>query len=248
MRLTPWIAAAVVLSLSTAAFAQEWDEFVFVEDGFKVNFPGAPRVENTTWTSQYRYTLPARVYSVARGAERYSATVVDYRPAEKQGIERAKQCPAGAEPCIGTQDGRQGAIIGLGYWKMDVRGAIAYATLKYLQRDATVTDFNLQFQEVVEGYFLQLTNRDESRTFVYITMHENRLYIFEGTTPKGAPEPALFQGSVGFVDAKGNGIRYLDYYSNAIHGLRQHEPPPVRVGGIPQAAPAGGATAGRPAN
>jgi hypothetical protein len=238
MRVIPWIAAAVLLSFATPALAQEWDEFVFVEDGFKVNFPGAPKVENTTWVSQYRYTLPARVYSATRGAERYSVTVVDYRPAEQMGIERSKQCPPGAEPCIGTQDGRQGAIIGLGYWKMDVRGAIAYATLKYMQRDAKVTDYNLQFQEVVEGYFLQLTNRDESRTFVYLTMHENRLYIFEGTTPKGTPEPALFQGSVGFVDAKGNGIRYLDYYSNAIHGLRQHEPPGVRVTPAAGAPPA----------
>ena len=97
--------------------------FVFVEDGFKVNFPGRPQVENTTWTSQYRYTLPARVYRASRGAERYSVTVVDYRGLEKQGVERSKQCPPGAETCIGTQDGRQGGILGLGYWKMDVRGA-----------------------------------------------------------------------------------------------------------------------------
>ena len=241
MRLTPWFAAALLLSIATPALAQEWEQFVFAEDGFTVNFPGRPQVENTTWTSQYRYTLPARVYSATHGAERYSATVVDYRDVEKQGVARAKQCPAGAETCIGTQDGRQGAIIGLGYWKMDIRGALAYATLKFLQRDAKVTDFNLQFQEVVEGYLLHLTNRDESRTLVYITMHENRLYIFEGTTPKGAPEPGLFQGSVGIVDAKGNGLRYLDYYSNAIHGLRQHEPPPVRVAGQPPAPPAGAA-------
>ena len=120
-------------------------------------------------------------------------TVVDYRAAEAQGVARAKQCPPGAETCIGTQDGRQGAIIGLGYWKMDVRGAMTFAALKFMQRDAKVTDLNLQFQQVVEGYFVQLTNRDESRTFAYITMHENRLYIFEGTTPKGSPEPALFQ-------------------------------------------------------
>jgi hypothetical protein len=35
MRLTSWIAAALTLALVTPAFAQEWDEFVFVEDGFK---------------------------------------------------------------------------------------------------------------------------------------------------------------------------------------------------------------------
>ena len=237
MRPTLRIATLLVLAFSTPAFAQEWDLFVFPDDGFSVNFPGKPQVETTTWVSQYRYPLPARVYRASRGAERYEVTVVDYRAAEKMGAERAKQCPPGAETCIGTQDGRQGAIIGLGYWKMDVRGAMAFATLKFLQRDAKVTDYNLQFQEVVEGYILNLTNRDESRTFAYITMHENRLYIFEGTTPKGAPEPGLFQGSVGFVNAEGNGIRYLDYYSNAVHGLRQYEPPGVRVGGGPQTNP-----------
>ena len=248
MRVNSWTAAVLLLSLGTPALAQEeWDNFVFVEDGFEVNFPGRPQIENGIWTSQYGYQLPSRIYRASHGAERYLVTVVDYRGIEKQGVERSKQCPPGAEPCIGTQDGRQGAIIGLGYWKMDVRGALAYATLKFLQRDAKVTDYNLQFQQVVEGYFLQMTNRDESRTFAYITMHENRLYIFEGTTPKGAPEPGLFQSSVGFVNADGNSIRYTDYYSNAVHGLRQYEPPPYRVnGGPPQTAPIGVPGAARP--
>jgi len=154
-----------------------------------------------------------------------------------------KQCPKGAETCLGTQDGRNGDIIGLGYWKMDVRGALTFAALKFVQRDgAKTTDMNLQFQQVVEGLFMQLTNRDESRTFGYITMHENRLYIFEGTVPKGAPEPGLFQGSVGLVDAKGGSIRYTDYYSNSVHGLREQEPPQFRVdGGPPQTWPASAA-------
>ncbi|MBI4886591.1 MAG: hypothetical protein HY824_05830 [Acidobacteria bacterium] len=253
MRLSPLIAAAtLVLSFATPALAQEWDEFVFVDDGFKVNFPGAPKVENTTWMSRYRYTLPARVYRASRGTERYSVTVVDYRGVDKQGIARQKQCPPGAETCIGTQDGVGGSILGAGYWKMDVRGALAWATLQFLKRDARVTDYDLEFQDVVEGYFMSLTNRDESRTYGYITMHENRLYILEGTVPKGYPEPQWFQSSMGFVDAKGNGIRYLDYYSNAIHGLRQYAPPPARVGGVvvggqPGAAPAGAGASGQPA-
>src|SRR5687767_14005269 len=147
MRLIAWFAAAFVLSLVTPAFAQEWNEYVFVEDGFKVNFPEKPQVETTTWTSQYRYTLPARIYRASKGAERYSVTVVDYRGLEKQGTERSKNCPPGAETCIGTQDGRQGGILGLGYWKMDVRGALAFAALKFLQRDAKVTEYNLEFQD-----------------------------------------------------------------------------------------------------
>lgn len=244
MRVISWMAAALILCLATPVLAQEdWDNFKFPEDGFEVNFPGKPKVENTTWVSQYRYNLPAKVFSASHGKEQYKVTVIDYRPVLKLGEERAKQCPAGAETCIGTQDGRRGGIIGLGYSKMDIRGAMTFAALKMIQRPGVkTTDMNLQFEQVVEGLFMQLTNPDESRTFGYITMHENRLYIFEGTVPKGMPEPGLFQGSVGFVDAKGGSIRYTDYYSNAIHGLRQQEPPSFRVdGGPPQTWPASAA-------
>ena len=241
MRVIVWMAAAFVLALSSPGLAQEWDEQVFIEDGFKVNFPGKPQIESTTWTTAYNYKVPARIYRATKGQEKYQATVVDYRPLEKMGPERSKACPAEAETCIGTQDGRQGGILGLGYWKMDVRGAMTFAALKFIQRPGVkVTDYNLEFQEVVEGYSIHLTNPDESRTLVYITMHENRLYIFEGTTPKGYPEPGLFQGSVGFVDAEGRGIRYTDYYTNSVHGLRQYEPPPIRgrQGAQAPAAPA----------
>ena len=115
MRLTHWMAAALVLSLTTPALAQEWDNFVFAEDGFSVNFPGRPQVENTTWISQYRYELPARVYSASRGSGRYSVTVVDYRDLQKLGEERWEQCPPGAETCIGNQGGSPNGVTGPGY-------------------------------------------------------------------------------------------------------------------------------------
>jgi hypothetical protein len=53
-------------------------------------------------------------------------------------------------------------------------------------------------------------------------MHENRLYIFEATVPKGAPSPALFQQSAGFLDRNGVRVRYDAVYSNAY-------PAPTRV-------------------
>src|SRR5262245_4166899 len=143
MRVIPWMAAALVLSLATPVLAQEeWDNFKFPEDGFEVNFPGKPAVQNITWMSQYRYSLPAKVFTAPHGKEKYSVTVVDYRPVLKMGADRAKQCPPGAETCIGTQDGKRGGIIGLGYSKMDIRGAMTFAAFKMMQRDAKVTDFN----------------------------------------------------------------------------------------------------------
>ena len=47
--------------------------------------------------------------------------------------------------------------------------------------------------DFVEGHQLQLTNADGSRTLAAIYMHENKLYILEGTVPEGYPEPGIFQ-------------------------------------------------------
>ena len=39
----------VLLSMSTAAAAQEWDEFTSLQDGFRINFPGQPKVTTGSW-------------------------------------------------------------------------------------------------------------------------------------------------------------------------------------------------------
>jgi hypothetical protein len=201
--------------LAAAQDAQEWDLYTNVRDGFKVNFPGQPAVADTTWQSQMNYTLPARVYSATRGRERYSLTVVDYTGLEQLGIARAKTCPPGNANCRENA----GAALGPGYWRHDERGAIVYATYKLLQRDAKLTGLAWDWQDMVEGHFIQLTNADGSRTHAYVAMHEHKLYILEGTVPEGYPEPGLFQQSLGWVDKDGNGIRYQQIYSNSYHGL-----------------------------
>ena len=222
MRVTAF-AFALVLSMSGPASAQEWNLYVNVQDGFKVNFPGQPTVTETTWTSQLNYILPARVYSANRGRERYSVTVVDYSGVEQQGIERATTCPPGNANCRANAP----PAIGPGYSRHDERGAIVYATFKLLQRDAKLTSLVWEWQDMVEGHFLQLTNNaDESRTFAWVSMHEHKLYILEGTVPKGAPEPGLFQQSIGWVDKDGNGIRYQIISSNSYHGMGVYPVPP----------------------
>ena len=212
-----------MLSVSGPAAAQQWTEYVNTQDGFKVNFPGQPTVTETTWQSQLDYVLPARVYSADRGREHYSVTVVDYSDLERQGIERAATCPPGNAQCRANA----GPILGPGYWKHDERGAIVYATFKLLQRDATLTGLAWEWQDLVEGHLIQLTNNaDQSRTFAYVAMHENKLYIVEGTVPRGFAEPALFQQSLGWVDQEGNRIRYRIVYSNAYHGMGVYPVPP----------------------
>lgn len=229
----------VMLFVCGTASAQEWEEFVNTQDGFKVNFPGQPKVTEITWKSQLDYMLPGRVYSADRGRERYSVTVVDYSSLEQQGIARSKTCPPGNAQCRENA----GPVIGPGYWKQDERGAIVYATFKLLQRDAKLTSLAWEWQDMVEGHFIQMTNNaDQSRTFAYVAMHEHKLYIVEGTVPKGYPEPGLFQQSMGWVDKNGNGIRYQMIYSNSYHGLGVYPVPPL-AGARGRGAPAAGAGA-----
>src|SRR5262245_1271360 len=93
------VGAALMLSLSASAAAQDWEQYISIQDGFKVDFPGQPKITETTWKSQFDYTLPARVYSVDKGKEHYSVTVVDYTVLERLGIERSKTCPPGNQQC-----------------------------------------------------------------------------------------------------------------------------------------------------
>jgi hypothetical protein len=210
MRLISITPVLVMLSLAAPAFAQEWTEFISKEDGFRVNFPGEPKVTETTWKSEYGADLPARVYVAEVGKSRYSVTVVDYGQSERLLTAKAKACPAWAdERCTGVE------VVGQGYWKMDIAGALLHATVSFLQRDAKLTHLSWNFVDLVEAHLIQLTNNaDQSRTFGTISMHEDKLYILDGTVPKGYPEPGLFQQSMGYVDKEGNGIRYRSTYSN----------------------------------
>jgi len=238
MRLIPVLTVAALLSVPGSFFgeagspqasanvsgtqrgSQDWTEFASREDRFTCNFPGQPVVTQTTWTSEYGAVLPARVYSAELGSSRYSMMVADYRDIEKILTERSKSCPAGAETCGG------GGATGLGYWKVDLQGALVYATWKVMQRPGvTVTHLMWNFMDLVNGHQLQLTNTDKSRTFASIYMHENKLYVMEGTVPDGYPEPGLFQQSLGWLDEAGNGIRYQSIY---LHGA---PPPPVNSRG-----------------
>ena len=71
MRMTALV-LALVLSVCGRATAQEWEEYVNTQDGFKIDFPGQPQVTAVTWKSQLDYmlprvcTAPRRVASITR--------------------------------------------------------------------------------------------------------------------------------------------------------------------------------------
>src|SRR5512132_3592073 len=47
---TPERSHALVLAASGLAFAQDWSEYQNIPDGFKIDFPGQPKIAETTWT------------------------------------------------------------------------------------------------------------------------------------------------------------------------------------------------------
>jgi hypothetical protein len=234
MRTTTVALAFIILVSGLATAQEEWADYVTIKDGFKVMFPGQPKVTDTTWTSQQNFILPARVYTVDRGREHYSVTVADYGGIEQMGIDKVKGCPVGAPLCRGTD------ISGPGLWKHDVREALEFATFKLLQRDAKLTDLTWSQHDLVEGNDIQLVNNaDQSRTYAVVAMHEMKLYIVEATVPKGYPPATMFQTSLGWVDKNGKPIRYQTVYSNEFHGMRQYPVPPVvgQAGGQRAAGP-----------
>jgi hypothetical protein len=228
------LALAFIVAICAAGAAQEFAEYASTQDGFKIDFPGAPTVSATTWKSQQNYVLPARTYTVDKGDEHYSVTVADYSGIEKMAIARVADCPTGARAlCRGTD------VSGPGVWKHDVREAVLFASLKLLQRDnVKVSDLTWSQHDLVEGNELQLTNTvTGARTYAYIALHDMKLFIVEATVPKGAPPATLFQTSMGWVDKNGKGIRYQTMYIGASHSMHEF-PVPATGGGAAAAAAA----------
>ena len=185
-------------------------EYRNTTDRFTIVFPGQPTVQEITWPSEYGAVFPGRVYTVQQGRNRYSVTVIDYTQSEKVHSTISKP--------ESFQDPR--------YWQIDIQASIQYAATKFRQRPgAKVTYDAWHYIDLVEGHQLQLTNADQTRSFISIYLHENRLYIVEAMVPAGAPAQGLFQQNLSFLDEKGGRIRYNEIYSNRLPPL------PARGGG-----------------
>jgi hypothetical protein len=96
-----------------------------------------------------------------------------------------------------------------------VRGSIAHAAWNLRQRGGEVTYDAYAQVDRIEGHQLQITNGDQSRTYVAIHQHQGRLYILEARVPPGSPPPVQFQQSLVILDEEGDRIRYaVDAYGN----------------------------------
>ena len=194
MRIFRQLAAALLFFSMAGASAQGWVEYINLTDQFIVNFPGEPVIAETTHHSAFNADFPARVYTVDNARGRYQITVVDYR--ETEAIHRART-------------NRTEANSGSATWITDVRASIANAAQGFRTRGGDVTYDAWADIDKIEGHQLQITNPDQSRSFISIHLHDSRLYILEGTVPAGAPAPGIFQQSLGILDEEGKRIRYL---------------------------------------
>jgi hypothetical protein len=220
-----WIAATLILSVSAPAFAQDWTRFVSREDGFSANYPGQPNVAPSTYVTEYRQELPARVYSAADTLGRYSTTVVDYRDIEKLHNDRAAKCRAAKGANLQDGDTCQNDF------RLDVAGATDHAVWGFIKRDGVkITHYMYYFIELVSGRLLQMTNPDQSRTYAAIHQHAGRLYIHQASVAPGMPEPILFMQSLAWADEKGLAIRYRSIYTEGHDEWRfPHPTPPFTV-------------------
>ena len=210
MRVIRIVPAAFVLFVATPALAQEWVEYQSQQDLFAVNFPVQPEVREIAYPSEYGVNLPSRVYKSVDGKSHYLVTVVDYSNVQKLHVERLKGCAGYPNTCANPSGN-------------ELRGAIDFALFNFIRRGSTFTDYAYYNADRIEGRRMQLLNPDQSRTFAAIHLHQNKLYIFEGTVPAGSPPPGLFQQSVTWIDKEGNRIRYQQIYSN------HYPPPPLQL-------------------
>ena len=86
MRRLGFIAAAIVVSVSSAVYAQAWSEYINRAEFFTVNFPGDPKVTEIPYKTAKGTNLKAKVFTATAPqgsitAGRYAMTVVDYSPA-----------------------------------------------------------------------------------------------------------------------------------------------------------------------
>jgi hypothetical protein len=223
MRRIQLIIAALLFSMPTASVAQEeWVEFTSPDDKFLIVFPGKPTVQQIQWPSEYGAVFPGRVYTVQKGPNRYSVTVIDYRDAEAIHAKIPKT-PSFDDPR---------------YWQMDIQASVQYAATKLYRTKpgAKVTYDAWHYIDLISGHQLQLINADTTKTYVAIYLHENRLYIVDATVPANAPAQGIFQQNLQFQTETGGRLRYDEIYSNRL--------PPITIRRNQAGAAGGNAPAG----
>lgn len=178
MRLAGLFAALMALSISSAASAQAWGEYVNQENFFTVNFPGDPVETTVPYKTAKGTTLTARIFTANAApdsifAGRYAMIIVDYNSAKDE-------LPTAIEDAAAA---------------MRAKGTVKYDGQNMLDNHRTARlTVETPAKTLLLGEILVAEN--------------GRLYISEAETPLNVPPPAQYQASLQILDENGVRIRY----------------------------------------
>jgi hypothetical protein len=189
--------ATLVLTLfgsltASSTAAQTWFEFVETEELFSVNLPHEPEVEEFTYHTGFHAELPGKIYTASDAAGDYSVTVVNFAPTQLTG--------------------------GRAIW--DFRGSVAHAAWEIRKRGGEITHDDWVQIDRIDGHQLQITNSDQTRSYVQIHSHGTRLYIVEARAVPGSTPPIHFQQSLSILDENGDIVRYADDFVTRVEAER----------------------------
>jgi hypothetical protein len=184
MRFAGLLSIAILLLVPNLAAAQEWGEYVNMEEHFLTNFPGEPTIEENFEYDYEKGQLPdlvtggitAKRFQAFDGDSRYAIIVVNY-----QAIDH-----------ITT-----------------LKGTVAHAASLYRVLGESTYD-SYAHLERLDGHHMQLTlpNGRQMHVGIYFHYRDRRLYILEAEVAANAPPPLHFTAALQILDEDGNSIRY----------------------------------------
>jgi hypothetical protein len=204
-RVAALLAAFGLLLGAATARAQEWSLYPAFDDFFSIDFPGEPTIRQSTYQTQYGFTLPARVYTARDEFGTYSVTAVNWSTVEAQHAAAYKQCIAATGDLRG---GDNPGICNESRTRGEIAGAALHAGSGLIRRGGKVLELAFNSADRVDAVRVEMINADQSQTVAMIAWHEGFLYVAEGTAPKGAPPPSAFPISLQFLDKEGRRIQY----------------------------------------
>ena len=211
LRLSSFAGTTLALALAAlAGQAQEWSQYLAFDDRFSIDFPTDPSIDESTYETEYGFTLPARIYTAEDNFGIYSVTAVDWSEAEALHAEAYEACERATGDLRGGDNPGHCSRL---YYEREIRGATLHAAFGLLERGSEVTHLGTANTEMVEGIGIQLLKMDGSRSHAVLFWHDYRLLIAEAIAPQGMPPPILFSTSLGFLDEEGRRITYGERYA-----------------------------------
>jgi len=199
--------STALLPTPTYAAEDNWFTYGDADDRFAINLPGQPTVEESTYTSEFGSSWPARVHTLHHNGYIYRMTAANMTPSVL------------AEEGDGPSPG------------FEKRGAMAYAATTLRGTGEVILDTYDQLQ-VIPGHKLEVVLPDGSLNLVALHTHHEMLYILECISPQDALPGYEVQSSLELLNADTIVPRYENEpFPSFIPVVETQVRPPIAVGG-----------------